>query len=111
METKKNMNPIALALGATAVGMLAAPAAMAAENPFSMTEYSSGYTVAGDHKDGRCGGEEKDGEGSCGEGKCGEKKREKCKEDESESEGKCGEGKCGGEEEESEGKCGEGKCG
>ena len=86
------MKPLSIALGAAFVASLAGTSvANAADNPFSMTELSSGYMVA-DSKEGKCG------EGKCG----GEKKAE---------EGKCGEGKCGGEKKAKEGKCGEGKCG
>lgn len=95
MSTKSNLS---IAAATTfAVSLAASPLASAAENPFSMTEYSSGYMVADAHE-GNCG--EKEGEGKCGEkdseGKCGEKGE--------------GEGKCG-EKDEGEGKCGEGKCG
>ena len=81
------MKPLSIALGAAFVASLAGTSvANAADNPFSMTELSSGYMVA-DSKEGKCG------EGKCG----GEKKAE---------EGKCGEGKCGGEKKAEEGKCG-----
>ena len=77
MSKSTSMKPLALAMGAAFVTSLAgASVANAAENPFSMTELSSGYMVAeSDMK-----------EGKCGEGKCGEGKAEKMKE-----------GKCGGE--------------
>ena len=101
---ENKLNPLALALGATALGgALAGSAALAADDPFQITELSRGYMVADSHGgDAEEGGKEKpcprDGEdgaapaeGQCGEGKCGE--------------GKCGEGESG------EGKCGEGKCG
>ena len=98
---ENKLNPLALALGATALGgALAASPALAAEDPFRITELSGGYMVAGGH-----------GEGGCGEGKCGaegsEKKKDPCphSEEGEDAEGKCGEGKCG------EGRCGEGKCG
>ena len=96
MSKKFELKPISAAVGAAlTASVLALPTANADENPFAMTELSSGYVVAGD------------AEGSCGEGKCGEGK---CGEDEGScGEGKCGEGKCG--EDDSEGKCGEGKCG
>ena len=97
------MKPLSIALGAAFVASLAGTSvANAADNPFSMTELSSGYMVAdskeGKCGEGKCGGEKKSEEGKCG----GEKKAE---------EGKCGEGKCGGEKKAKEGKCGEGKCG
>jgi len=100
MSNKTVMKPLAIALGATFITSLAGTTiANATENPFSMTELSSGYMVA------------EKAEGKCGEGKCGEGKMQK--------EGKCGEGKCGeGKMKGTEGKCGsaedkakEGKCG
>jgi uncharacterized low-complexity protein len=102
MSNKSTIKPLALAAGAAFVTSLAsATVANAAENPFAMSELSSGYMVA-DAAEGKCGeGMEKEAEGKCGEGmkKEGE-------------EGKCGEGKCGGEKKATEeGKCGEGKCG
>ncbi len=107
MSTKSNLSLAAAT--SFAVSLAASPLASAAENPFSMTEHSSGYMVADAHE-GNCGGKG-DGEGKCGEGKCGEKKAK------GEGEGKCGEGKCGkgkgdhGDKKGGEGKCGEGKCG
>ena len=97
------MKPLSIALGAAFVASLAGTSvANAADNPFSMTELSSGYMVA-DSKEGKCGEGKCGGEKKAEEGKCGgEKKAE---------EGKCGEGKCGGEKKAKEGKCGEGKCG
>jgi uncharacterized low-complexity protein len=104
MSQKSTIKPLAIAVGAAFVTSLAsATVANAAENPFAMSELSSGYMVA-DAAEGKCGEgmEKKEGEGKCGEGM--EKK---------EGEGKCGEGKCGEgkEKKEGEGKCGEGKCG
>ena len=84
------------------------PAALAADNPFQMTDLPAGYQLADAHgaKDGegKCG-EKMDAEGKCGEGKCGEGK---C--GEKGAEGKCGEGE-GAAKADGEGKCGEGKCG
>ena len=102
--SKKTLKPIAAALGTTFVVSLAAsPVTQAADNPFSMTELSSGYMVAAE---GNCGDKGME-EGNCGdkgkeEGSCGDKGAD---------EGKCGEGKCGEKREAHEGKCGEGKCG
>ena len=126
MAKKSTLKPLAAAMGAAFVTSLAtAPVANAAENPFAMSELSSGYMVADAHKEGKCGegkcGEGKCGgkakkEGKCGEGKCGGDKDRGCDEDaKAKKEGKCGEGKrgegkCGGKAEK-EGKCGEGKCG
>ena len=100
MLKMKTLKPVVAALGATFVVALAAsPIANAAENPFNLTEISSGYMVA-DQAEGKCG------EGKCGGGKATDKK---------EAEGKCG-GEKSHEEKEGgkksgEGKCGEGKCG
>jgi uncharacterized low-complexity protein len=103
MAKNMKLKPIAAALGTTfAVTLAASPLVNAAENPFSVTSFESGYMVAGDT------------EGKCGEGKCGGDKAEG---DKAEGEGKCGgdkseaEGKCGGDKNDAEGKCGEGKCG
>ncbi len=75
----------AVAASAAIVASFTAGNAFAGENPFSMQELSSGYTVAMS-------------EGTCGEGKCGGDKGK---------EAKCGEGK----DKATEAKCGEGKCG
>ena len=108
MSKKTVLKPVAVALGAAFVTSLAGTSiANAAENPFGMTELSSGYMVTekaeGKCGEGKCGGEKKETkEGKCGEGKCGGEKKEtkegKCGEgmDKSKKEGKCGEGKCGG---------------
>ena len=128
MSQKTTMKPLTLALGAAFVTSLAGtPVANAAENPFAMSELSSGYMVTemaegkcgGEKKmegEGKCGGEKKmDKEGKCGEGKCGGDKAGATateSADKATAEGKCGEGKCGGEKKmDKEGKCGEGKCG
>jgi len=115
MSNNTVIKPLTLALGATFVTSLTGTMiANAAENPFSMTELSSGYMVS-ENAEGKCGeGKMKGTEGKCGEGKmkgtegkCGEGKMKG-------TEGKCGEGKMKG----TEGKCGsaekkaeEGKCG
>jgi uncharacterized low-complexity protein len=112
MSQETIKKPLAIALGAAFVTTLAAtPVANAADNPFAMSELSSGYMVAemaeGKCGEGKCGGDKSktDAEGKCGEGKCGGDKAKTA------AEGKCGEGKCGGEMKATEGKCGEGKCG
>jgi uncharacterized low-complexity protein len=109
MSQKSTKKPLAIALGAAFVTSLAAtPVANAAENPFAMSELSSGYMVAemaeGKCGEGKCGGEKTKAEGKCGEGKMD--KEGKCGEGKMDKEGKCGEGKM-----DKEGKCGEGKCG
>ena len=110
MSQKTTLKPLTLALGAAFVTSLAGTSvANAAENPFAMSDLSSGYMVAemdenkmekeGKCGEGKCGGDKTKKEGKCGEGKCGgDKKME--------------EGKCGGDKKmDKEGKCGEGKCG
>ena len=93
----KTIKPIVASVGTAFLLGAAAPAVMAAENPFAAQQLSAGYEQLADSHKAK--------EGKCGEGKCGgEKKAEK--------EGKCGEGKCGGDKKAAkEGKCGEGKCG
>ena len=138
---KKDINPVALALGVT--GMLACSSALAGENPFSIHSSSTqGVQVAGSHEgEGMCGdheamcgthggmcGTHMHGEGKCGaseEGKCGMHSEGKCG---MHGEGMCGEkmhmrmheGECGMNMKMMkmmrkmmmrEGKCGEGKCG
>jgi uncharacterized low-complexity protein len=116
MSKSNPLKPVSLALGTAFALSLGSGVASADQNPFSMTELSSGYMVADKHEgkcgEGKCGGDKAKGkamEGKCGEGKCGGDKAK---------EGKCGEGKCGGDKAKAkdkaksmEGKCGEGKCG
>ena len=91
MKLDTTRKALVLAMG-TAVGAMAAPAALAdSANPFAATEMSGVYMQLA--------------EGSCGEGKCGGDKAK------GEGEGACGEGKCGGDKAKGEGACGEGKCG
>ena len=91
--SKQTIKPLSAAVGiAFAATMALSPATSAAGNPFQADQLSSGYDLAGNRA-----------EGKCGEGKCGGEKAE--------GEGKCGEGKPSGEKAEGEGKCGEGKCG
>ena len=67
MSKKTNLKPLAIALGAAFVTTLATtPVANAAENPFAMSDLSSGYMVA-EKAEGKCGGSKaKDTEGKCG---------------------------------------------
>ena len=97
MLKKRTLKPVAAVLGTTfAVALAASPIANAANNPFSLTEISTGYMVA-DQAEGKCG------EGKCGEGKAKNKKESEGKSrvakdgDKKSDEGKCGEGKCGGQ--------------
>ena len=111
--SKRNLKPIAAAVGTAFLASLATTSiAHASDNPFSVQPLEAGYLLAAaDAAEGKCG-EEKAAEGKCGEdkaaeGKCGEDEAAdtKCGEDGKGPgcEGKCGEGKCG------EGKCGEGE--
>ncbi len=134
------LKPIALALGAAFATSLAG-GAYAAENPFSQSELSSGYMVAGKNMEGKCGEGKCGGMGdkSKGESKCGAKmmdtdgdgnvtreefmsSHEKMfKSMDTDGDGVLSntemhgksmkEGKCGGDKTMKEGKCGEGKCG
>ncbi len=140
MADKSSRSPLVLALGAVFVTSLAGASVVnAAQNPFAMTQLSSGYMVADSHKEGSCG------EGKCGgskstEGKCGMDMMDSNKDgnvsraeftahheqafakmdkngdgtisasEMKSKEGKCGEGKCGGSKD-TEGKGAEGKCG
>ena len=97
MLKKRTLKPVAAVLGTTfAVALAASPIANAADNPFSLTEISTGYMVA-DQAEGKCG------EGKCGEAKAKDKKESEGKSrvakdgDKKSDEGKCGEGKCGGQ--------------
>jgi uncharacterized low-complexity protein len=94
MFKKAKLTALATALGLTMViALLTSPLVRAEQNPFSVSDASSGIVVAGEK--GKCA------EGKCAEGKCGGGEEEdedeaKCGDDE--KEGKCGEGKCGGDE-------------
>lgn len=98
MSNKRVTKPLAIALGAAfATSLTGASIASAAENPFGMTELSSGYMLA-DSLEGKCGEGKTKAEGKDGEGM--NESAEKMKE------GKCGEGKKKDAEKAQEGKCG-----
>jgi uncharacterized low-complexity protein len=107
MSGKIAVKSLSVAVGAAFITSLAGVSvAVAAENPFGMTQLSSGYMVA-DSAEGKCGAQKKTTEETQADG---EKKVME--------EGKCGEGKCGAKRQAHEGKCGaekkpmeEGKCG
>ena len=64
MVKSPELQAVAALLGTTfAVTLAIAPIANAAENPFGITQFQSGYMVAGE--EGRCGGD-KGAEGQCG---------------------------------------------
>ena len=74
MKLGTTRKALVLAMG-TAVGAMAAPAALAdTVNPFAATEMSGGYMqlAEGSCGEGKCGGDKAKSEGSCGEGKCGQ---------------------------------------
>ena len=113
MSQESTKNPLSIALGAAfATSLAAAPIASAADNPFAMSELSSGYMVADSHMEGKCG-EGKCGEGKCGAGKAGTTATKGA--DKMMEEGKCGgdkagkEGNCGSNKTTAEGKCGSNK--
>ncbi len=95
MQKKPELKTVAAALSAGfAVSLTAAATAQAADNPFAVTQFESGYMVAAE---GGCGSH---GEGACGGGS------EETKADGADKDGdKAAEGSCGSS------KSGEGKCG
>ena len=110
MASKKKT--IGVAVGsAFLAGVVMAPMANAAENPFALQSLQTGYMVAADTP-------AKATEAKCGQGKCGGKMSGTAdqKSAEKPAEAKCGQGKCGGMKAETppktmEAKCGQGKCG
>ena len=99
MAKSPELRVLAAAIGTTfAVTLAISPIANAAGNPFGITQFQSGYMVAGE--EGKCGGE-KATEGKGAEGKCGGEKA---------ADDKGAEGKCGGEKA-ADDKGAEGKCG
>jgi len=126
----KNINKTAFIIGTSIAAVASINTATANNNPFAMSDLSSGYmNVAeadsmGKMKEGNCGANkakammEKKAEGKCGEGKCGENKAKAMTD--KKMEGSCGakkadkitEGACGANkamDKMPEGKCGEGK--
>jgi uncharacterized low-complexity protein len=93
MSKKFSKKPLAVAIGtAVAATFSMTPIVNAGQNPFGMTDLSSGYMELAEG--------EKKADGSCGEGKCGGEMKKKMEmEQKKKAEGSCGEGKCG------EGKC------
>ena len=56
MSNKSQLKPLTAAVGTMlATSAFTLPTANAGENPFQMTELSSGYIVADSHKEGKCG--------------------------------------------------------
>ena len=113
---KTNKAPFAIALSTSIVSGLTATAVQAdntintEDNPFTLTELSSGYMQTA-KSDGDDNGSMKMKDGACGEGKCGGSMMQG-------NEEKTVEGKCAGnkpmpssDKKDMEGKCGEGKCG
>ena len=85
--------PVSVVIGAAFAGTVGFNTAVAADNPFGLSDLDQGYKIAMSKKP---------KEGKCGEGKCGGDKIK------AETEGKCGGDKAKAS---TEGKCGEGKCG
>ncbi len=86
MSKKHLRAPLAMAIGTVLLGSVTlSNVARAEQNPFGVTELSSGYMQLAEAK--AEGTEKAKEEGKCGEGKCGADKKKK--------DGKCGEGKCG----------------
>ncbi|MFW5443465.1 MAG: hypothetical protein ACKE51_04050 [Methylococcaceae bacterium] len=115
---KSNKAPLAITIGSTLLTGLGSPALQAdpsaalGDNPFTLTELSTGYMQTAE-SDSESNGSKKMKDGSCGEGNCGSKMMKG-------SEEKTSEGKCAGNkpmpkatksDKDMEGKCGEGKCG
>jgi uncharacterized low-complexity protein len=103
MGEKFSKKPLGVALGTVvAASFSVAPVANADQNPFELTDLSSGYTELAEED--KAAGEETCGESVCGEGKCGgkkaspdkkpDKKPDKMKDKTPEM--SCGEGACGG---------------
>ncbi len=113
---KNTKSALLATLGTSLLSGLAASNAQASEtttqtdNPFTLTELSSGYLQVAESDDKGSGMKMKDG--ACGEGKCGSSMMKT-------NEDKTVEGKCAGnkpmpktdDKKGMEGKCGEGKCG
>lgn len=101
----KKINTAAFAVGASLVTGLASTAAIADNNPFALTELSSGYMNLAE-ADTDQDGNKKMKDGSCGEGKCGGKMA-------APAEDKAQEGKCANKkmatDKNAEGKCGDKK--
>lgn len=96
---KHTVKPLVMAVGAAFMTSLALGSmAHAAQNPFQVTELSTGYNLAAKDAEGKCG------EGKCGEGKCGADKA-KTAETKGAAEGTCGEDHAKAKE----GACGEDK--
>lgn len=110
MKDKSKLKPLSLAVGAAfATSMALSPMAGAVESPFSMNQMESGYKVADNHMEAKCGGNKKAKEASCG----GDKKAKEasCGGDKKAKEASCGGDKKMEKKKAKEGKCGEAKCG
>ncbi|HMM77189.1 MAG TPA: hypothetical protein PJ986_15870 [Gammaproteobacteria bacterium] len=97
MQKKPELKSVAAALSAGfAVSLTAVSAARAADNPFAVTQFESGYMVAAE---GGCGGD------MGAEGGCGAASEETKADTAAEGGEKAAEGSCGGSKS-AEGKCG-----
>lgn len=89
----KTTKLVSLAVGSAFAAAALAPAAFAAENPFTVKKLESGYQLAAADdkmKEGSCGADKKK-DGSCG----GDKQAAEKKAADKKKDGKCGEAKCG----------------
>jgi len=128
MSISKNIGKTSLTLAICAAAGMSAGVAQAADNPFGLTDLSSGYMVSegGKMMDGKCGGNmAKDAGKKMMDGKCGGNMAKDT--GKKMMDGKCGgnmakdtakkmDGKCGGNmakdaAKKMDGKCGAGKCG
>lgn len=101
MGNKFSKKPLGVALGTVvAVSFSIAPMANAEQNPFELTDLTSGYTELaekGETPEKQCGIEGYCGGSRCGEGKCGGQEPSSDKKPKKTTEMSCGgEGKCGG---------------
>lgn len=108
---KPTLKPVALAIGTCLVSSLAGYSiADSQQNPFAMTELSSGYMVAGYEGvcgEGKCGGERKPGgDEQSGGARASATEEATDRGRKSSKEGQCGESKCGGNKAANEVVCG-----
>ena len=97
--SKRKIKPLSLIISTCMLGTLSGyTIADIQQNPFSISELTSGYMIVGN-------------EGVCGEGKCGGARKPGADDNTANTaktgaEGKCGEGKCGGDKTANEAVCG-----
>ena len=101
MGKKFSKKPLGMGLGTVvAASFSIAPMANAEQNPFELTDLSSGYTELAEKgeaaDEANCGIEGYCGGSRCGEGKCGGQESSSDEKPKETPEMKCGEGTCGG---------------